>query len=128
MVAAPLADLWRVMPSVYEELGIPLGMYEEEAFALGNQEFTPGRLGGFRLSHYLGCGSGGVTGEYADQYQVTMYIVTRLEEPAPDMTEVKTEIYATAMDRAVSGNRIHCTTTGILERKIWEAALDKLGG
>jgi hypothetical protein len=94
---------------------------------LGNEAFSPNRIAGARLSTFLDCGSGAVTRPYADQYQVTMFLMTRVQDGGDGASRVRTELDAYARSRSVSGNQIHCTTRGILERKIWEAITEALG-
>jgi hypothetical protein len=127
-VDAPVARVWAILPEVFEDLEIPLGAFEPENMALGNREFSPKRIGGDRMSRYLDCGSG-ITGRpYADAYRVTLYLMTRIDALGPAQTRIRTEIDASARNREISGYPIHCTSKGILERRISERVSEMLGG
>ena len=127
-VDAPVEQVWAVLPSVYEELEIPLGFYEPEGMALGNREFNPKTIGGNRMSRYLNCGANTAGRPFADAYQVEMYLVTRVDAVGPSKTRIRTELYATARARDTGVNRIQCPTNGSLERRITEVITEKVGG
>jgi hypothetical protein len=127
-VDAPVEHVWAVLPSVYEELEIPLGFYEPEKMVLGNREFNPKTIGGNRMSRYLDCGANTTGGSYADTYQVELYLVTRVDAVGEAKTRIRTEVYATARARDTGGNRIQCPTKGLLERRITEVITEKVGG
>ena len=128
VVEAPVEAVWGVLPHVYQDFDIPLEFYDQEAALVGNRDFSPRQIGGRRMSFFLDCGSGGVVESYADSYRVTMFLVTSVKPAEENLTWIRTEIYATAMSREISGNRIHCTSRGVLERRLFEAVQDKLKG
>ncbi len=121
--------VWVALPAVYEELGVPLSVYDVENRRIGNENFQPSRLGGARLSRYLDCGSAAVTGRpYADQYRVTLNLVTRVDAGGPEQAVINTEIDASAMPVDMSGYRVQCRTRGSLERQIKEMVEERVSG
>jgi hypothetical protein len=117
-VDASVDRVWVTLLMVYEELGIPLDVHEPANKRLGNTGFQPRDLGGERLSRYLDCGRGMGISSYADSYQVSMSITTRVSENSDGRALVETEILAHAEPRAVRGYPLHCSTLGTLERRI----------
>ncbi len=125
---APVEHVWAVLPSIYEELEIPLGFFEQDRMALGNRGFNPKTIGGDRMSKYLDCGASTTGRPFADAYQVEMFLVTRVDGVGEDKTRIRTEVYATALARDTGTNRIQCPTKGTLERLISEMISEKVGG
>jgi hypothetical protein len=126
-VDAPVESAWTVLADVYDEMEIPLSVYEPETMTVGNRGFTPKTIGGARMSRYLECGASTTGRPYADAYKVEMYLVTRVDGAGPTRARIMTEIYATARSRDTSGNRIQCPTKGLLERRIAEMITEKVG-
>jgi len=118
-VAAPLERVWTVLGSVYVGLGIQLSVSDRKRFELGNAGFRARRIDGKRLSTYLNCGSG-VTGEHADDYDVTLKVITRLVPYGNSSTVVATLVDASAKARDVSSVPLPCGSLGILETRILE--------
>lgn len=108
---------WSVLPSVYRELGIPIGSMDDETRVLGNEGFrVQGKLGDTRLSSFLRCGRS-MTGDHADAYDVAMAVLTQVVEDE-DGTVVSTHVNASATPASVSGHAVRCGTTGRLEERI----------
>jgi hypothetical protein len=111
--------VWEVLPTVYQALGIPDGAGDSRSLVYGNGGYRPRRIDGKRLSTYVDCGSGLTAVPNADQYEVTMIILTQLEpvEGSPGTT-VKTTVDANARPRTHAGNQIHCQSKGTLEMRV----------
>ena len=124
-VPAPLRTVWGVMPDVFERLQIETSYIDLAAGTIGNGNFRPRRLGGRSMSTYLDCGSG-LTGPYADAYQVRMSLLVQLGTASDGSTLVRTAIDAYAEDRAVSSRPIHCISRGTLERQIQSMIVELL--
>jgi len=75
---ATVDEAWHVLRSVYDELEIPLGGIDLQRMELGNARFKPRRIGGTRLSQYLDCGRSVGVASYADSYEVTLSLITRI--------------------------------------------------
>lgn len=118
-VRAPVDAVWAALPSVYEELQIPVGTLEQDARRVGNREFNVSRrLGGEALARYVDCGLGAGATPLANTSRLTLSIVTTLY-PTGDSTQVRTEITGSGRPfDATGGDRVRCTTTGQLEARI----------
>lgn len=125
-VVATVAQVWSVLPEVYDDLGIPLGGIDTRNRLLGSTRFQPRRIGGSRLSRYLDCGSGVGVASYADTYAVTMSAVTHVAAGDDGRAIVQTQVHAVAEPKAVSGDRVFCTSKGTLERRIAELVVEKV--
>ncbi len=125
-VDAAVEQVWSVLPRVYEELGIPLGGIDARSRQLGNAQFQPRRIGGSRLSRFLDCGSSVGVSSYADTYEVTMSLTTRVKESDDGRAVVQTQLHAVAEPKAVMGDPVFCTSKGTLERRIAELVAEKV--
>ncbi len=118
-VAGTLDQLWRAMPLVFAELGMPVTMRVPDQRAMGNPAFrVRRRLGGVRLSRYLDCGNQlGMLN--ADSYEVTLRLEMRLAEGAvADQSRLLTVVEGTARPMDVSGAPVNCTSTGQMEKQL----------
>jgi len=125
-VPAPLDSVLLVLPGVYERLGIPEAGADPDQRVFGNPEFKPRRIEGGRLSRYLDCGRGFTAAPRADEYDVTMSVLTRLTPTEGGGTLVETTVQATGKPRAVSGNPVYCPSNGTLEKRVAELVLRAL--
>lgn len=124
------ADVWRVLPRAYDDLGFPGGAPQNGA---GMEYMTPqlgvrGQLYGKRNSEFIDCGAshGGIALE--DQGEVLLAMITRLE-PAPEGgTLVMTQVDSYARRREVMNDPVSCTSRGVLENAIAEILLMHLRG
>lgn len=125
-VAAALDSVWAVLPEVYEALGIAGAGADPERKVFGNPEFKPRRIDGQRLSRYIDCGRGVTAAPRADEFDVTMSVLTRLTAAEGGGTLVQTTVQATGKPRAVSGNPVFCPSRGTLELRVAELVLQAL--
>lgn len=119
-VALPPARVWAALPAAYTALGLPAGRGDEAAgrWVAGPAQVTRA-LGGTRLSRYLDCGAT-VSTPNADAYAVTLTVDTRLAPAAGGATQVETRVQAHARPLETAGDRVPCTSTGGLERRLGE--------
>lgn len=122
----PAATVWGVLGGVYEQMGIPVEQADPRAMQLGNQGYTARRVERDRMNTFVDCGSD-LAGPLANQYDVTLTVVTRLTAKTPESTEVVTMVDAYARPRAVSGNPLHCQSRGELEDRIGQRIAEALG-
>lgn len=112
-------DLFRVLPGVFAEIGLPAPALDRTRWLATIQNQTvSGPLARQRLSHYLDCGRG-IAGENADSRRVRLTVVTTLERIDAERTAVLTRVDATAhsMDGA-SAAPMPCSSRGPLETLI----------
>ena len=125
-IAAPLADVWRVLPAVYESFGIPLSTVDSTTHSIGHSGFNiRRRLGTVPLVRLIDCGST-QGGPSAETYDVRMAVTTQLR--ASDAgTIVSTTVEPMGKPVAFSGEYIRCSSTGSLESRIADAVKSRLG-
>jgi hypothetical protein len=119
-IDAPVDRAWKLLPTVFDSLGIPVEHSDSRTHSLGNRAVRVRRqLAGTRLSRLVDCGRS-AAGFNADRYQVTLSVVTTLA-PAPDGgTSAYTVVEGRATDPGVAGDPVRCATTGQLESLIAE--------
>ena len=116
------ARAWAELPVVYRTLGLPVNEADGANRRIGVVAFEPRRLEGQAVSSFLDCGRGPTTGEYADSYQVYLWVETSLvfDEADPSRSTVRSTLRANARPRAIAGNPVPCQSRGLLERRIVE--------
>jgi hypothetical protein len=126
ILPASRASVWSALPSVFETLEMDTPTVDAASLMIGNARFRPRRrIGGERPSRYFDCGSG-PGGDYADRYQVTLYLMVQLRSAPGGGTMVRTTLDASARPRDVAGGSVHCGSKGSLERRIVELILENL--
>lgn len=126
-VAAPLDSVWAALPAVYRALQIEGAAPDSAQLRYGAVDFTPRRIAGNRLSRFIDCGMGTTAMPKADEYDVTMSVITRLAAGDAATTVVTTSVTATAKQRAQSGNAVYCHSQGTLEADIVRHIVNELG-
>ena len=117
-VALPLERVWRVLPSVYDSLGIGLTDLDPATHILGNSGMkVHTSLGGVGLTKYLDCGSAQGY-QSAETYDIQMSIKTGVETTADGGSIVATMIEAAGRPLAFAGEYVRCTSKGELENAI----------
>lgn len=127
LVSAPMMDVWRILPTVYDTLDIPVTLSDPQGRQFGNPRFRPREIGGERLSVLIDCGRGVTATPNADRYDVILSVVTTLRQREDGSTEILTYVDGSGKPRAVSGNAVHCSSKGILESVISELVTELVG-
>lgn len=116
-VLSPIEEVWRVLPAIYDSLGIPVDRIEREKHILGNTGFKlRRRLGGVSLTRYLDCGDA-QGGPSAETYEVHLSVLTELQ-PTASGTAAATVVQATARPVTFVGEHTPCKSTGGLEKAV----------
>lgn len=127
---APPERVFGLLSAVYARLGVPVAHNETATRMVGNRQFvvSNGKLGGQALSTYLNCGMADYGGFAANQYRVTMSVMS-LVRPAATGSEVQTLVEATAANVRATQRQPDkpCTSTGALERRIAAEVRTALG-
>ncbi len=111
------ADVWEILPGVYEQLQIPVTLSDPGRKELGNRGYRARRIEGSRMSKYFRCGIG-MLGALADDYHITLSVVTRLTKDPEGGTHILTTVDAIGRPRATSGNPLRCESSGVLELRV----------
>jgi len=118
--------VWGVLPGVYEQLGIPVATSNPQTFRVGNIGYEVQRVDGKRMNSYLDCGmSRG--GPIANSHQVTLTVVTKLEDVSEQLTKMTTLVSGTAVHRSTAGYPVSCKSREKLEELIADRVAEILG-
>jgi hypothetical protein len=124
VVRAPLDSAYAAISGAYKVLGLDVKTADPMAHTVGNKKIVAMRtLLGKRLSAYLDCGLDPALGvPRADEYRVTISMVSSLAAKDPTNTIVTTLVTAEANDLATSASSVYCSSTGTLERMLLRSA------
>lgn len=114
-----VAQVWSVLPSIYQDLGIPLTVKDDNRKVIGNEGWRTRRsIGRVPMQRYLDCGRSG-TIENAETYQINMTIVTTVTANPDGGSVVGTIISAVGRNPVTSSTQdVRCASTGDLEIRI----------
>lgn len=114
-----VAQVWSVLPQVYEELGIPLTIKNDQQRVIGNEGWRTRRsIARVPMQRYLDCGRSG-TIENAETYNINMSILTTVTANAGGGSVVGTTIVATGRNPITSSSQeVRCASQGDLEIRI----------
>ena len=113
------AQVWSVLPQVYEELGIPLTVKDDGRKMIGNESWrTRRQIGRVPMQRYLDCGRSG-TIENAETYQITLSIMSSVTANPSGGSVVGTILQATGRNPVTSSTQdVRCVSMGDLEIRI----------
>jgi hypothetical protein len=125
LVKASREKVLAALTAAYSNLGIDVKLYDPGTGRVGNRSLSrTNRVAGERISTFLGCGMM-VSGEAADNYRVTMSVVSQAT-PADGGSTVETWLTAAARDLGTSSGNVSCASKGTLERKINQLVLEHI--
>jgi hypothetical protein len=126
-IDAPLDRAWTALVAVYEELDLPMAVHDQSVSQLGtgNYRVRRNRIGKDPLSRYLDCGDG-LTGEYANVYDVRLELLTTLRRVETDRTVLLVHVQASAKPRTASGHALPCTPNSRLAQRLGELVAEQL--
>ena len=125
-IAVATDVVWGVLGGVYEQLGIPVTTTDPMTMTVGNLGYEARRIDGVRMNAYVDCGNS-PAGPVANQYAVTLSVMTKLAKVGESRTEVSTVVDASAKSRAMAGYPVQCTTREKLEELIIKKVGEALG-
>jgi hypothetical protein len=113
------AQVWSVLPQVYEELGIPLTIKDDARKTIGNEGWrTRRQIGRVPMQRYIDCGRSG-TIENAETYTINLSIITTVTANSGGGSVVGTIIQATGRNPVTSSTQeVRCVSMGDLEIRI----------
>ena len=119
-------QVWRVLPQVFDSLGIPIGVLDPAAYQVGNSGYKLRRqLGGVPLSRYFNCGETQI-GPNADSYEVYLRAMAQVNANPDGTATIATTMDAAARPMAFAQDYTRCSSTGQLEARILEATRRRL--
>ena len=118
-VPLTVAQVWAVLPAVYDSLGIQLTTVDGRTHLIGNAGFKARqRLGSARLSKYFECGQTQI-GPNADSYDMYLVVMTEVRAaPNGGGSTLVTTNEASAKPIAFSQDYSRCSSQGTLEPRI----------
>jgi hypothetical protein len=120
VIDQPMEAIWRVLPAVYDSLGIAITTVNTTSRVIGADGVKMRRsLKGVPLSRYFDCGATQI-GQNADDYEITLTLLTRARAASPTSTRVEVSTVATARPIARRQNPQNCTILGTLDAKLFE--------
>ena len=108
---------------MYERLGVEGAGLMPGQPVYGAQGFRPRRLEGKRLSSWIDCGTGMTAIPKADEYRVTMSLVSRVSPDAGGATRLETVLTASARPSSNAGDPVNCQSNGRLEARVAELVI-----
>ncbi len=118
--------VWRIMPSVYDSLGITLTTIDQASKTIGNSALKiRQRLGKAPLSRYLDCGNSQI-GPSADSYDVILSVLSVVTPEGASGTKVSTTVDAQAKPVTYNQAYSRCSSRGGIESRIAELVKARL--
>lgn len=118
-VALPVERAWEEVVRAYVELRIPVTRADEPNRQIGGSTVPLGLIGGQKPSQWLDCGHG-MSDVYANEYEVTFSMATRVVPLDPGRSTVESILRASARPRDVSTSPFRCSSLGTLESRVAE--------
>lgn len=118
-VAAPAEKTFAAALQVLDTLGLPVERADSaRSVAFHSRLVASGKLARRAVSQSLRCG-GGITGDHADVWRVSIAYAVYVDRVAPDRSRVGVALFARALDtQGVSKPPIICGSKGALEHEI----------
>lgn len=126
-VPATIEAVLRVLPAVFDTLGIPVNTLDTVLGTFGNSGFKVSRkLGSTPLSRYIDCGQTQAFAS-ADTYEIHLSVMTQLHKVEVGTT-IATVVQASGRPVAIRGDYTRCSSKGELERRIADLVKAKVRG
>lgn len=110
-------QIWRVLPAVFDSLGIPVQTLDAVKHTIGNAGFAiRHRLKNVPLSRYIDCGTSQL-GPSADDYDVRLTLLTDVRRDDGGAT-LTTSVQAVARPMNYAQEYSSCNSRGLLEQRI----------
>jgi hypothetical protein len=118
-ISATPEQVWAVLPSVYQELGIQTEMRDDALRSIGTRGFTGSRIGGKRTGDFVRCANQGSGPSSGGMVRTRLMIVSRVTSAGEGKSELVTEVGGTATPvEGTSTGPTACASTGDLEQRI----------
>lgn len=118
--------VFRVLPSVFDSLGITVNTIDPARRQIGNNGFKiRQKLGKAILSTLLDCGASQI-GPNADSYDVYLIVMTTVTPSGTDAAQIATLVDAQARPLTFNQGYNRCTTKGNLEQKLADLVTRRL--
>ena len=120
-------QIWRVLPFVFDSLGIPVAAMDPARRSLGNESFrVRSRLKGTPLSRFIDCGTSTQIGPNADNYDVVLVLTASVRPAEPGSATVGTTFSAVAKPANFAQDYAPCNSKGLIESRFIDIVRAKL--
>ena len=119
-----LEHAWRAMPAVYTAVDLTINATDSLAHAVGDSLTVRGKIGASPLSDVINCGTPPI-GRNADSVDVALFVTSRLEASEPSGVIIISTVQAVA--HPVGAAPMLCRSSGVIERRLFEALRRELG-
>ena len=110
--------VWKVLPSVFDSLAIPVNSIDPASKEIGNSALKiRSRLGKVYLSRYLECGSTQL-GPNADSYDVVLTVMTKVTADGAAASSLGTTVQAQAKPATYNQGYNQCSSKGAIEKRL----------
>ena len=114
-------DVWSVVPSAYDTLGITKAVIDPKEHFVSNAGVKiRQRLGGTPLSRFIECGTTQI-GPNADSYEVFLTVSTQITPAANGESNIASIVEAAAKPLNFAQEYARCSSKGVLEQRIADA-------
>jgi hypothetical protein len=118
-------QVWRVLPGVYDSIGVPVQTLDPVKHAIGNSGFAlRRRLKTTPLSRFIDCGNSQL-GPNADDYDVRLTLLTEVRT-VDGGSRLTTTLEAVARPANYAQEYSRCSSRGALEQRIIDAVQARL--
>ena len=127
-INAGVDHVWRVLPAVFDSIGVPVTRVDPVQRVIGNDGFkTRLRLRNVPLSRYIDCGQTQI-GQNADSYEVIITLLVQVRPGANAVTSssLVTTFETVARPLTFSQAYSRCTTKATLEPRLLAAVNGQL--
>ena len=126
VVGASSDAVWKVLPGVLDELGLPVTVVDPPTSTIGNGGFTAHhRLANTSLSRYIECGTTQI-GPNADSYDIYIVYFVQVRREGESSASVTTGFNASAKPVAFAGGYSDCSSKHLLESRITDGVKARL--
>ncbi len=120
---------WRVLPQVYQALGLEGGIVDARAMSFGNPRVTARTVGGSRVDALFRCANEGAGPSSVNRLQITFSISTTVSRGQEGESQLRTSIVAVGRPlEGTSSGQLVCISRGILEAAIERDVVAAAGG
>lgn len=121
-------DAWRVLPEVYDALGLGGSVTDAVGWSFGNPEVTSRTLAGSRTDSFFRCANEGAGPSAVNRFRIRFSITTTVGETEEGTTRLTTDVAATGRPwEGTSSGAVICTSKGTLEAAIERGVLERTG-
>ena len=113
-----LEKVWRLLPAVFDSLGVPIATMDPVKRTVGNTAFKiRGRLKGVPLSRYIDCGNSTQIGPNADSYDVNLVLLADVRSAGAAASSLTLTFEAVARPATFAQDYSQCSSKATLETR-----------